>query len=98
MVLVPAAKVKSPAEVLAKKEKSSELVEKERIIVIDVLIIQTMKARKNIQHNELVADVIQRSNTFQAQPLQIKKRIEHLIGCDYIKRDENDRNNYIYLP
>lgn len=66
--------------------------------VIDALIVQTMKARKNMQHNELVADIIQRSKTFQAQPLQIKKRIEDLIGRDYIKRDENDRKNYIYLP
>jgi hypothetical protein len=35
---------------------------------------------------------------FKPQPAMIKKRIDSLIEREYIKRDENNRAVYIYLP
>ena len=35
---------------------------------------------------------------FKPQPPFIKQRIESLIDREYLKRDENDRQIYIYLP
>jgi len=43
-------------------------------------------------------DVIKQITIFMAQPPIIKQRIESLIEREYLKRDDNDRAKYIYLP
>ena len=35
---------------------------------------------------------------FNAQPQMIKKRIEGLIEREYLERDKDQRNKYIYKP
>ena len=57
-----------------------------------------MKARKKVTHNNLVADVHSNITLFKAQPQDIKKSIEDLIVREYIMRDENNRQTYIYIP
>jgi len=57
-----------------------------------------MKARKTLKHNELLENVIKQVTMFLPQPKMIKERIESLIERDYLKRDDADRNLYIYLP
>ena len=35
---------------------------------------------------------------FQVQPILIKKRIEKLINDEYMKRDEKNKDTFIYVP
>lgn len=73
-------------------------VQKERGMIIDAVIVRTMKARKVEQNNELVTTVISQITLFKAQPLLIKKRIESLIEREYLERDKEQKSKYIYKP
>lgn len=68
-------------------------------ILIDANITRIMKSRINIKttHGWLVTEVVKQIELFQAQPPQIKERIEALIEKQIIKRNEKDRNCYEYL-
>jgi hypothetical protein len=70
----------------------------ERMNILDAVIVRIMKARKTEKHTQLVEDVIKQVTMFLPQPAWIKMRIESLIEREYLKRDENDRAKYIYLP
>jgi hypothetical protein len=57
-----------------------------------------MKARKSEMHNDLSIEVTKQINNFVAQPSLIKQRIKSLIERDILKRDDDNRAKYIYLP
>uniref|UniRef100_A0A7S2H4D2 Cullin family profile domain-containing protein n=1 Tax=Octactis speculum TaxID=3111310 RepID=A0A7S2H4D2_9STRA len=71
----------------------------ERSYLIDACVVRTMKARKRMTHNDLVSEVATQLQTFQAKPLDIKRRIENLIERDYLERSEQDGQpkGYNYL-
>jgi len=72
-------------------------VEDDRGMLIDATLVKIMKARKKVQHNELVTDCIKIvSERFKGDPVAIKARIESLIEKDYIERSKADRKIYIY--
>jgi hypothetical protein len=58
-----------------------------------------MKGRigQRTTHVNLVNDVAKQIDLFQAQPPQIKERIECLIEKQIIRRNEADRNCYDYV-
>lgn len=58
-----------------------------------------MKGRigQKTPHALLINEVSKQIEMFQAQPPQIKERIEALIEKQIIKRDEKDRNGYDYV-
>ncbi|VDI39935.1 cullin 3 [Mytilus galloprovincialis] len=66
-----------------------------------------MKARKKLQHNVLVTEVIinvlvtecteQLKARFLPSPVVIKKRIEGLIEREYLARTPEDRKVYTYV-
>ena len=61
-------------------------------------IVRIMKARKALQHNDLIAEVTrQLSSRFVPVPANVKKRIESLIEREYLERDRSDRRLYKYL-
>lgn len=70
----------------------------ERMNILDAVIVRIMKARKTEKHIQLIEDVIKQVTMFLPQPAWIKARIESLIEREYLKRDDNDRAKYIYLP
>eukprot|EP00743_Colponemidia_sp_Colp-15_P002736 GILK01002963.1.p1 GENE.GILK01002963.1~~GILK01002963.1.p1 ORF type:complete len:756 (-),score=135.64 GILK01002963.1:180-2396(-) len=70
----------------------------ERCHVLDAAIVRIMKSRKTLKHNELVEEVFRQMTMFRPQPIMIKSRIESLIEREYLKRDDRERNVYIYLP
>lgn len=72
-------------------------VEEDRSLAIEAAIVRIMKARKQLQHNLLVTEVVQQLQNFKPHPRLIKKRIEHLIERDYLARDETEQNVYKYL-
>jgi len=71
------------------------LIELQRKSMTEAAIVRILKARKSIDHANLVAEVTrQLSVRFRAQPAEIKKRVEDLIDRDYIERDATDRQLY----
>jgi cullin-4 len=57
-----------------------------------------MKARKEITNEELKAATIEAvQNHFVPDVKTIKQRIEWLCEAEYLRRDEDDPNLYIYV-
>lgn len=82
------------------KEGSSipKAVEESRKHLLEAAIVRIMKARKSLQHNDLIAEVTRQLSTrFVPDPVVIKKRIESLIEREYLERSEEDRKCYLYL-
>lgn len=73
-------------------------VQEARKYAIDSALVRIMKARKSLSHNELIAEAIhQLTNRFNASPYMLKMRIESLIERDYLRRDRDSPNVYIYM-
>mmetsp|Transcript_12615 Transcript_12615/g.27405 ORF Transcript_12615/g.27405 Transcript_12615/m.27405 type:complete len:629 (-) Transcript_12615:200-2086(-) len=73
-------------------------VEEDRRHLLEAAIVRIMKARKILNHNDLVAEVTrQLSGRFAPQPQFVKKRVESLIEKEYLERDEGDRRVYRYI-
>ena len=76
----------------------------QRKLILNAMIVRIMKvifliqSRRTIKHQELVAEVMHQVQHFRPQPQMIKQQIESLIQQEYIKRDDNDRATYIYIP
>jgi cullin 3 len=73
-------------------------VEEDRRHLLEAAIVRIMKARKTLNHNDLVAEATrQLSGRFVPPPQFVKKRVESLIEREYLERDENDRRVYRYM-
>ncbi|KAF7809140.1 cullin-3A-like isoform X1 [Senna tora] len=90
--------------VVAQKESEPEKletrqrVEEDRKPQIEAAIVRIMKSRKQLDHNNLIAEVTkQLQSRFLANPTEVKKRIESLIEREFLERDESDRKLYRYL-
>lgn len=66
--------------------------------MLDAVIVRVMKARKTLRHTELITETMRQVTNFKPQPPMIKGQIESLIQREFLKRDEEDRNIYIYIP
>jgi cullin 1 len=71
---------------------------KERTFVVQAHIVKVMKAQKQYRFQNVVTDVIRNITMFRADPKMVKEQIEVLIRDEYMKRDDNDRANLIYIP
>ncbi|RYR64882.1 hypothetical protein Ahy_A03g010909 isoform A [Arachis hypogaea] len=77
------------------KQETRQRVEEDRKPQIEAAIVRIMKSRKQLDHNNLIAEVTkQLQSRFLANPTEVKKRIESLIERDFLERDENDRKLY----
>ena len=88
-------------------------VDEDRRHEIEAAIVRIMKSRKNLNHNQLVAECIDQLKArfrfqklssfllyfliFSPTPIVIKKRIEALIEREYLTRDNGDRKLYKYV-
>ncbi|WJX88059.1 Cullin-3A [Trifolium repens] len=80
------------------KQETRQRVEEDRKPQIEAAIVRIMKSRKQLDHNNLIAEVTkQLQSRFLANPTEVKKRIESLIERDFLERDDNDRKLYRYL-
>jgi len=80
------------------RNETRKKVDEDRKHEIEACIVRIMKSRKQLNHNQLVSEVVEQLNKrFQPSPLVIKKRIEGLIEREYMKRSDHDRKLYIYL-
>ena len=80
------------------RNETRRKVDEDRKHEIEACIVRIMKSRKQLNHNQLVTQVMEQlSKRFQPAPALIKKRIEGLIEREYIKRSDQDRKTYVYL-
>lgn len=81
-----------------KEEKENmEAVDVGRRHTIDAAIVRVMKARKQLNHRQLVENTISQIKLFHAQVSDIKKAIDSLIDREYLQRDGEQRDVYNYL-
>jgi len=73
---------------------SPKRVEEDRSFLIDACIVRTMKARKTMQHQQLISEVMMQLTLFKPLPRDIKKRIEGLIEREYLERSAESGNVY----
>lgn len=83
-------------ETKEERDKTVEGVSRDRLYLIDAVLVRIMKARKTILHQQLIPQVLEQLKV-PAQPTDIKKRIETLIEREYMERDPKERNRYNYL-
>jgi hypothetical protein len=83
-------------ETKEEREKTVEAVSRDRLYLIDAVLVRIMKARKTILHQQLIPQVLEQVKV-PAQPGDVKKRIESLIEREYMERDAKERNRYNYL-
>ncbi|XP_057530675.1 cullin-3A [Amaranthus tricolor] len=80
------------------KQETRQRVEEDRKPQIEAAIVRTMKSRKVLDHNNIIAEVTkQLQSRFLPNPVEIKKRIESLIEREFLERDSTDRKLYRYL-
>uniref|UniRef100_A0A5K3F4S1 CULLIN_2 domain-containing protein n=2 Tax=Mesocestoides corti TaxID=53468 RepID=A0A5K3F4S1_MESCO len=83
-------------ETKEEQEETEERVLSDRVANVDCCIVRLMKARKTIEHNALIAEVFKQLH-FPLKQSDVKKRIEHLIERDYMKRDSSSSSTYHYI-
>jgi cullin 1 len=76
---------------------SVKRVEEDRSIAIEAATVRIMKARKQLSHQQLVAEVLTQLSFFSPPVKMIKKRIEALIDREYLERDPENPTIYKYL-
>ncbi|CAI2354305.1 unnamed protein product [Caenorhabditis sp. 36 PRJEB53466] len=87
-------KVETEPEIKETRQK----VEDDRKLEVEAAIVRIMKARKRLNHNNLITEVTQQlRHRFLPSPTTIKQRIETLIEREYLSRDENDHRSYQYI-
>jgi hypothetical protein len=66
--------------------------------VLEAAIVRIMKTRKTMKMQQLIVEVEQQvKRLFAPDPRMTKKRIEHLIGQDYMERDEGNSSLLHYV-
>lgn len=73
---------------------NTKRVEEDRSIAIEAAIVRIMKARKTLQHQQLIAEVLAQLAFFKPNPRVIKRRIEGLIEREYLERSADNTNVY----
>lgn len=87
---------------IAKVAIADTAVSKRNVVVdrstqVDAMLVRIMKAKKEITHAALNAEVIQAlAPMFLPDPRLIKTRLERLIDQEYVERDSNEPRLYRY--
>ncbi|KAF0973036.1 hypothetical protein FDP41_008700 [Naegleria fowleri] len=85
-------------ETKEQQEETKQKVDEERKWMLDAAIVRIMKARKTLEHRDLVIEVTkQLQQRFMPSPDMIKKRIESLIEREYLERSTESRSKYNYV-
>lgn len=82
---------------LLEDSHNAKKVEDNRSHAIEAAIVRTMKARKQLDHQQLLAEVLSQLAFFKPDPQAFKKRIESLIDREFIERVPDSLSTYNYL-
>ena len=82
-------------ETTEERTKTHDSVSKDRLYFIDAAVVRIMKARKAVDHRDLMGEVLAQLK-FPASSSDIKKRIESLIEREYMERVDGV-SRYKYL-
>ena len=70
----------------------------ERKSLLDAAIVRIMKAKKTMTHQALITETVDvMKKHFQPDVGMIKSRFEQLIEQEYMRRDDDEPNKYIYV-
>jgi len=83
-------------ETVEENQKTQQVVLQDRQYQIDAAIVRIMKTRKQLNHQQLVAELLQQLK-FPCKAGDLKKRIESLIDREYLERDAENSQLYSYL-
>jgi hypothetical protein len=73
-------------EVDSERNETRKKVDEDRKHEIEACIVRIMKSRKQLNHNQLVSEVVEQLNKrFQPSPLIIKKRIEVISQTTFLQ-------------
>lgn len=85
-------------ETVEEAARTQTAIEGDRKHYLDAAIVRIMKARKQLMYEQLKAETIEAvKKHFVPDVSSIKKRIESLVEQDYLKRDEEETNMYVYV-
>mmetsp|Transcript_32995 Transcript_32995/g.71261 ORF Transcript_32995/g.71261 Transcript_32995/m.71261 type:complete len:157 (-) Transcript_32995:11-481(-) len=89
---------KEAQEEQPEEQQVHKVVGEDRKIQIQAALVRLLKARREMEHNTLMAETIaQLAARFQPSVADIKEFIEVLIDKEYIARSATNPNIYIYV-
>ena len=95
-------KIKLPSGNVSDNQQEADAtkaaIHEDRKLFLQAITVRIMKSRKELEHSQLVAEIIQQSKSrFNPSVPMIKKCIEQLIEKQYIERSKENRDVYIYI-
>ncbi|KAG1852408.1 Cullin family-domain-containing protein [Suillus subalutaceus] len=85
-------------ETAEESQRTQSHIEGDRKHYLDAAIVRIMKAKKELSHEQLKNETIDAVKShFVPEVSVIKQRIDGLVEQEYLRRDEEDRNLYIYV-
>ncbi|KAH7954622.1 hypothetical protein HPB49_020249 [Dermacentor silvarum] len=86
-------------DTMPKNNGSVGNVDEERRYTLEAAIVRIMKAHKTLSHDDLLVEVTNvLKSRYTPSPAAFKKRVDSLIEREYIERDTEHPEVYIYMP
>eukprot|EP00003_Mantamonas_plastica_P005009 TRINITY_DN1401_c0_g1_i3.p1 TRINITY_DN1401_c0_g1~~TRINITY_DN1401_c0_g1_i3.p1 ORF type:complete len:287 (+),score=82.53 TRINITY_DN1401_c0_g1_i3:296-1156(+) len=84
-------------ETAKENEHMHKTIVEERRLQVQAAIVRIMKARKTLDHQQLMTETFEQLKRFTASVSMVKKCIEQLIEKGYLERDTKKRDRYSYV-